>query len=103
MPDLAELLNDLDPQAGLVERHLWLIALMDWLRGDARSVPATLARLELLLDALQARPDTRLRLQAWWVELLGALDGTTLLADFGFSSRSAFANEFSERLQRNPL
>jgi site-specific recombinase len=103
MPDLAELLNDLDPQAGLVERHLWLIALMDWLRGDARSVPATLARLELLLDALQARPDTRLRLQAWWTQLLGALDGTTLLADFGFSSRSAFASEFSERLQRKLL
>ena len=103
MPDLAELLDDLDPQAELVERHLWLIALVGWLRGDARSVPATLARLDLLLDALQARPEATLRLQAWWAKLLDALDGTSLLADFGFSSRSAFVSELAERLRRKLL
>jgi len=103
MRDLAALLDELDPQASLVDRHLWLIGLVDWLRGNERSVPATLARLDLLLDALQARPDARLRLQAWWAQLLDALDGTSLLADFGFSSRSAFASEFFERLQRKLL
>jgi len=99
MRDLPALLDSLDPQAGLVDRHLWLIALVDWLRGVEGSVPATLARLDLLLDALQARPATRDRLQAWWRQLLEALDGTSLLADFGFSSRSAFTSELAQRLR----
>lgn len=97
--DLPELLDTLDPQAELVQRHLWLIALFEWLRGDRSAVSATLARLNLLLDAMQVRPQTQMRLQAWWQTLLDTLDGTTLLADYGFSSRSAFLSEFFERLR----
>ena len=55
--DLPELLEALDPRAELVVRHLWLIALFDWLRGDCSSVAASIARIELLLDAVQARPE----------------------------------------------
>ena len=51
--DLAALLDTLDPAAGVVERHLWLIDLTDWLRGDASSVNATVSRLTLFVDALQ--------------------------------------------------
>ena len=97
--DLPELLDALNPQADMVQRHLWLIALFDWIRGDCRSVPAALSRIQLLLDAVQARPDTQVRLQAWWQALADAIDGTTLLADYGFASRSAFASELAERIR----
>jgi site-specific recombinase len=97
--DLPELLAALDPQAELVYRHLWLIALFEWLRGDVRSVAASIARIELLLDAVQARPDTQARLQAWWQTLVDTMDGTPLLADYGFASRSAFVSEFFERIR----
>ena len=97
--DLPDLLDALDPGAQLVQRHLWLISLFEWLRGDCRSVPAALSRLALLLDAMQARPELRTRLQDWWQRLLETVDGTTLLADYGFSSRSAFISEFAERVR----
>lgn len=98
-PDLPELLDALDPDGTLVQRHLWLISLVGWLRGDARSVTASHSRLTLLLDALQQRPTTRQALQDWWVKLTDTVDATALLADFGFSSRSAFVSEFFERLR----
>ncbi|MFZ4626655.1 MAG: recombinase, partial [Rhodoferax sp.] len=98
-PDLTELLDALDPHGTLVQRHLWLIALVGWLRGDARSVAASHSRLALFLDALQQRPTTRQALKDWWAELTETVDATALLADFGFSSRSAFVSEFFERLR----
>lgn len=101
--DLPELLETLDPDADLVERHLWLIALAAWLRGDCSSVHATLSRLELFLDLMEARPDRRAQFQAWWRVLLKSMDGTSLLADYGFSSRSAFVSEFAERLRHKLL
>ncbi len=98
-PDLAALLDALDPQASVVQRHLWLIALMDWLRGDSHSESATHSRLALLLDALQQRSTTRAQVQAWWQALKNTVDATALLADFGFASRSAFVSELFERLR----
>ena len=74
MPDLPGLLETLDPDATLVERHLWLVDLMGWIRGDARSVTAAVARVGLLLDALQADPDKALRLQRWWRTLIETVD-----------------------------
>ena len=97
--DLAELLHALDPQADLAHRHLWLIELLGWIRGSNASVPRTLARLTLLLDTLQQRPDARAKLQRWWQVLLSTVDATALLADYGFSSRSAFVSELAERLR----
>lgn len=97
-PDLSELLDALDPQADLANRHLWLIALLGWVRGNRDSVPGAVARIALVLDTLQQRPETRARLQAWWQKLLLTVDATSLLADYGFSSRSAFASELGERL-----
>jgi len=97
--DLPELLEQLDPNATLVQRHLWLIRLADWLRGDASSVASTHARLALLLDALQQRQSTRELLQQWWQTLLETVDATALLADHGFASRSAFSSELAERIR----
>ena len=102
-PDLATLLERLDPDADLVQRHLWLIALMDWVRGDGKFAQAATARVDMLLDVLDARPDTAQRLRQWWRELIGAVDGSTLLADFGFASRNAFISEWIERLHRKLL
>jgi site-specific recombinase len=101
--DLPELLDELDPHADLVQRHLWLIRLMTWVRGDLKSVPAAHARLTLLLDALLLRPQTRQQLQLWWRTLLDTVDATVLLADYGFASRSAFANELAERIRMKVL
>jgi site-specific recombinase len=98
-PDLSELLDTLDPHAALAHRHLWLIALLDWVRGSGDSVPRAVARVTLLLDTLQQRPETRARLQTWWQKLLETVDATALLADYGFSSRTAFASALTERLR----
>lgn len=97
--DLAEILGSLDPQAPLVQRHLWLISFFEWLRGDCTSVRATLARLTLFLDNIEARPELTTRAQTWWQTLLETVDGTALLADYGFSSRSAFVTELTDRIR----
>ena len=72
---------------------------MEWVRGDRRSPDASVARLTLLLDALQQRPQTQPLMQQWWRTLLDTVDATALLADYGFASRSAFVSEFFERLR----
>ena len=101
--DLPELLAALDPEAEAVQRHLWLVALFEWIRGDCTSVPASLARVQLLMDAVQIRLEARTRLQAWWQKLWATLDGTTLLADYGFSSNSAFVSELINRVLQKIL
>ncbi|RZA15030.1 MAG: recombinase, partial [Lysobacteraceae bacterium] len=102
-PDLRALLAQLDPQAPLAQRHLWLIQLCDWIRGDRRSAEAAVSRVRLFLDAVDASPDARLRLAAWWQVLTQTVDITTLLADFGFAPRTAFVSELSERIRRKLL
>jgi len=101
--DLPGLLAGLDPQASLAERHLWLIALLDWVRGARDSVPASLGRVQLFLEAVESRPEVRARLQAWWAALADTVDITPLLADFGFAPRTALFSELAERLRRNLL
>lgn len=97
--DLATLLQQLDPQADLAQRHLWLIHLMDWLRGQSKEgTPAVLARVGLFLDAIEARPGQQAALQAWWARLVDTVDLTTLLADFGFTQRTALLSELLERV-----
>lgn len=103
MRNLPGLLDKLDPGGTLVERHLWLIDLFAWIRGDGESVMAALARINLLLDAIQKRPELHARMTAWWLALTQSLDGATLLADYGFSSRNAFISEFAERLRHKIL
>jgi site-specific recombinase len=100
---LSSLLAELDPDAPLAERHVWLIGWLQWLRGNSRSAPATLARLQLFMAAIEAQPALRRRLQAWWRMLMQTLDLTTLLADFGFAPRTAFVSELAERLRRKLL
>jgi len=103
MRDLSGLLGEIDADAGLAQRHLWLIALCDWIRGNEGSQEASIHRVHLFLDAVQARPQAQARLQAWWKKLVQTVDITTLLADFGFAPRTAFTSELAERLRRKML
>jgi site-specific recombinase len=101
--DLATILARLDPTADLAHRHLWLIGLLDWVRGKRDSVPGAIGRLQLFLDAVEARPEVQTKLQAWWATLVDTVDITTLLADFGFAPRTALASEVAERLRTKLL
>ena len=97
--DLAHLLAQVDAQASVAQRHLWLIELFDWVRGSCDSVPASVARVQLLVEALEANPKTRQRLQDWWQALSETVDITPLLADFGFAPRTGLFSELAERLR----
>jgi len=101
--DLQGLLARLDPTADVAQRHIWLIDVFDWLRGDRASPQAAVGRVSLLLDAVEARPELRERLRAWWRAFTQAVDLTTLLADYGFAPRTAFVSELTERLRRKIL
>lgn len=103
MKDLTSLLQTLDPGAGLADRHVWLIKLFEWIRGDKTSVQAAVARVQRFIEALQKQPELQARLQAWWETLLQTVDITPLLADFGFAPRTAFVSELAERLRRKLL
>jgi len=98
-PDLAELLTGLDAAAPLAQRHLQLLALLDWVRGSERTVGAATARVAQLVQTAEEAPEIRQRLSAWWAELTQHLDITTLLADFGFAQRTSMASELAERLR----
>ncbi|BEP57843.1 site-specific recombinase [Variovorax sp. V118] len=101
--DLQGLLAGLDPTADVAQRHIWLINLFDWLRGDRASPQAAIGRVQLLLDAVEARPELCERLRAWWRAFTQSVDLTALLADYGFAPRTAFLSEFGERMRRKIL
>ncbi len=101
--ELADLLDTLDAKAPLAQRHLWLIALLRWVRGDAQDPQASVARVRLLLDAVQARPEWQARWRDWWQQFAGEVDATPLLADYGFAPRTAFLSELGHRLRRKVL
>ena len=101
--ELDSLLARLDATADLAERHLWLLDLTAWVRGDQVSVPAALERVQTFIDAVETRPELQSRLQAWWEVLVETVDITTLLADFGFAPRNAMVSEMAERLRHKLL
>ncbi|MDP9900427.1 site-specific recombinase [Variovorax ginsengisoli] len=101
--DLSSLLARLDPTADAALRHIWLIDLFDWIRGDRKSPHAAAGRVGLLLDAIEARPELRERLRVWWIVSTREVDLTTLLADYGFAPDNAFLSELSDRIRRKLL
>lgn len=102
-PDLPQILDSLNPHASLVQRHLWLMSLLQWIRGRADDAPAAVARLRLMLDAIQLRPTWQAEWQLWWANFLGSVDVTSLLADHGFAPRPAFMSELGNRLRKKLL
>ena len=101
--ELVQLLGALDPEAPLAERHLWLVDALDWVRGESADPEAAVARVRMLLDAAQLRPEWLKLWHYWWAQFLSSTDATPLLADLGFAPRSAFVSELVNRLRRKLL
>ena len=101
--ELVHLLDQLDPDAPLAERHLWLIETLHWVRGDGDDARTSVARVQLLLDAVQARPEWLARWRRWWWRFTDAVDVAPLLADHGFAPRTAFLSEFGHRVRKKLL
>ena len=104
--DLSALVNAADPKAGLAERHLWLVRLLEWLRhapASRRAAAGTgapqLARLRLLLNAADTQPAFRERLQAMLRAFWRDADTAALFAEFGFGARHSLAGEVGRRLR----
>ena len=52
MQAINRILDALDPSAPLALRHLWLISVLEWVRGDGRSVPAAVSRVRFLVETV---------------------------------------------------
>lgn len=102
-PDAHALLDRLDPDAPLAQRHLWLMAVLDWVRGDRSDARASARRVSQLLDAIEQRTEWLPRWQRWWAGFHDTVDVTPLLADHGFAPRTAFLSELGHRLRRKLL
>lgn len=70
--DLPRLLAELNPNAEIAERHLWLIHVLQWVRAAEPSVEVAIGRVDAFLDAFEKDTEARQRLQAWWLTLLTA-------------------------------
>jgi site-specific recombinase len=101
--DPSSLISALDPRAPLAQRHLWLIEVLRWVRGDAFDPNLSVARLRALLDALESRPEDLTRWHRWWRQFIHQVDATPLLADHGFAPRTAFMSELGHRLRRKVM
>lgn len=102
-PDLSQLLDQLDPEADRIQRNLWLMQLLQWVRGDGSDPAQSAARVELLLDALQSRADRTAQIQHLWAHTMADVDASIVLSDYGLPSRAAFVSELVDRLQRKWL
>ncbi|WP_295957285.1 recombinase [Rhodoferax sp.] len=96
---LTSLLDTLDADAPLAQRHLWLIGLLDWIRGDNRAPDDAVSRVQRFLGAVEARLELQVRLRTWWKVLADTVDSTMVLSDYGFSPRTAFFSELGYRLR----
>lgn len=101
--ELVHLVDQLDPEAPLAQRHLWLLETLRWVRGDGSDARTSVARVRLLLDAVQARPEWLARWRQWWRRFTDTVDLAPLLADHGFAPRTAFLSEFGHRVRKKLL
>ncbi|KQW35141.1 site-specific recombinase [Rhizobacter sp. Root404] len=109
--DLTALLNAADPKAGLPERHLWLIRLLEWLRHapvDAppraeATTPMPVLRLKHLLGVLDRHPEHHERVTGLLRRIWAEVDNAALLADFGFAPRMDLWGELGRRLRARVL
>jgi site-specific recombinase len=104
--DLTALLNAAPTSTSLPERHLWLVRLMEWLRGAAASAPdapGPLVRLRRLLGVLEQHEAHRRAVQALMATFWREIDAPSLFADYGFGSRMALRSELWKRLRERTL
>ncbi|WP_374522241.1 site-specific recombinase [Hydrogenophaga sp.] len=100
---LPDLLQSLDPDASLAQRHLWLMAALRWVRGDESDTQTSVLRVRAFLDAIEGDATLAARWHAWWQRFTDTVDMTPLLADHGFAPRTAFLSELNHRLRRKVL
>ena len=110
---LEALLQSADPASSRPERHLWLIALLHWVRAGPQphhlipaltteqlaALPDPVWRVQAALDALDVDAGAHAAVVALLQRFIVHNDATALLADFGFTARPAFWSEFAERLR----
>jgi len=97
-PGIDALLWHVPCDAERAERHLWLIAVLRWMRrGDP------VAGLAYVLRQWQAREDLRQAITQLLARCLNDLHLSGLMADHGFAPRAAFMSEFSERVRRRVI
>ncbi|MBI3348851.1 MAG: site-specific recombinase [Burkholderiales bacterium] len=105
--DLTALLNAADPQAGLAERNLWLVRLLEWLRHAPREEPSgtplPLVRLKYLLNVLERHPEHARAFAEVIAGVWNDVDAISLFAEVGFAPRMALWHEFLGRLRRRLL
>ena len=97
--DLPGLLAQLNPEADLAQRHLWLIHLFEWIRAPKPSTEQAVERVRQVVATFEADPVALERLRQWWQKLITTVDITALLADFGFAPRTAMMSELAERMR----
>ncbi|WP_431777620.1 site-specific recombinase [Ottowia caeni] len=73
------------------------------MRGESKDPDAAVARVRMLLDAAELRPEWLHLWHQWWAQFLSTTDATPLLADLGFAPRPAFMSELVNRLRRKLL
>ncbi len=103
MQSVDALLQSLDSTAPVAKRHLQLINLLSWIRGDGTSIQASVKRVEQFLDVLEKQPSLQQRFKSYWDVIAQTVDITTLLADLGFAPRTAFLSELLHRVSRKLL
>lgn len=97
------LLSRLPANTNVVERHLWLLDLVNWIRGAEQSVEEALSRVDFLLHQLESDPDLRQRFHTWWRALATSLDGSTLLSGYDIAANHTFFSELIDRINRKWL
>lgn len=97
------LLQSLDSTASVAQRHLQLISLLSWIRGDGASTQTSVGRVEQFLQVLENQPVLEQRFKSYWGVVTQTVDITTLLADLGFAPRTAFLSELLHRVSRKLL
>jgi len=111
--DLTALLNAADPKAALVQRNLWLVRLLEWLRhaparneepaGEDRGTPLPLRRLKHLLNVLERHPEHARSFAAVISGVWAEADALGLFAEVGFAPRMDLWGEFFTRLRERLL
>ncbi len=118
--DLTALLNAADPAAPRVERHLWAVHLLEWLRHEGSSrqaggdqsndqddkrspgeatTPTPVLRLRQLCQVLERHEAHRAAVQGVVGSIARGADVVSLFADFGFAPRASFSSELMERVR----
>ncbi len=113
--DLTALVNAADPKAGLAERHLWLVRLMEWLRhapssvstpvaaADEGKTPLPVLRLRHLLNQIERHDALRGKVQGLAQAFWRDIDAASLYADFGFGTRLSLGSEMLSRIRQRIL